>query len=491
MERIADIIESIANEKNLPVDAVAARVAVALTNTAKRIYGEKYEFFVNEKTLKLYQKIVVLNDDDIRISAENEHYMALSKAKLEAGDVEVGDELTYEIELEKLGRTAVNILQKELEYNIQKLLEESVMNKYKGMEHQMVFGNVVRVDEDENTYIEIGEIRAVLPRKNRIKGEKFKNGNVVKAVIRRVFADRSGIRMELSRTSPKFLEALLKAEVPEIKDGTISILNAARIPGERAKIILKANAANVDAVGSTVGQKGVRINAVSKELHGENIDCIEHCDDVAILITRALAPAMISSVKIVDVAENADLAENDLANDEMSESDTEKPVIFRDKKDSKPTKKAIVTLNAEQKSKAIGKNGINIRLAAMLTGLEIELRELGGKIISEAIKDAMKDAANKPLNPLDALEVSSGANPLDSLKALDTANAANPLDNIKPLTSTNPLDALNSNASDASTKDESQKTAKDKAKDKENKDKNKDEAGNEEAMKNLQSLFKD
>ena len=210
----------------------------------------------------------------------------------------------------------------------------------------MVFGPVVRVDNDENTFIEIDELRAILPRKNRIKGEKFKVGDVVKAVIRKVFTDKNlGIKVELSRTSPKFLEALLTSEVPEIKDGGIIIQGSARIPGERAKVALISTTPNIDPVGATVGTKGVRINAVSKELHNESIDAIEYATEPAIFVARAMGPAIITSVKIEE-------------------------------------NKAIVTLASEQKSKAIGKNGINIRLASMLTGYEIELNELGSKTSS-------------------------------------------------------------------------------------------------------------
>ncbi|EHH4696356.1 transcription termination/antitermination protein NusA [Campylobacter upsaliensis] len=351
MEKIADIIESIANEKNLELESVKDKVITALINTAKKIYGEEYEFFADKKTLSLYQKILIVADDDERLDENKESFIAISKAKKEAKDVEIGDELTYECSLENLGRTAVNTLHKELEYHIQKLLEQTIFDKYKNKVGQMVFGSVVRVDSEENTHIEIDELRAFLPRKNRIKGEKFKVGDVVKAVIRRVYTDK-GIKMELSRTSPKFLECLLEAEVPEIKDGLVSVVKCARIPGERAKIILQANSSNIDPVGATVGVKGVRINAVSKEIHNENIDCIEYSSENEILIARALAPAIINSVKIED-------------------------------------KTAIVSLNSEQKSKAIGKNGINIRLTSMLSGFEIELKELGAKTISN--EEAMKN----------------------------------------------------------------------------------------------------
>jgi len=348
MEKIADIIESIANEKGLEIEDVKERVIRAIINTAKKIYGENYEYDAvidnATKTLHLYQKITVVEDDDERLAEDNEHYLGVSEAKKVDSGVEIGDELTYELSTDNLGRTAAQTLHKELEYHIQRLMEEKIFQKYQDMVGHMVFGSVTRVDSDENTFIEIDELRAVMPRKNRIKGEKFKPGDVVKAVIKSVYIDKSmGIKVELSRTSPKFLEALLKAEVPEIKDGLVMIAASARIPGERAKVALVATSPNVDPVGATVGTKGVRINAVTKELNGENIDAIEYSAEPAILITRAMAPAIISSVKIGE------------------------------------DNKAVVSLVTEQKSKAIGKSGINIRLASMLTGYEIELNELGAR----------------------------------------------------------------------------------------------------------------
>ena len=358
MEKIADIIESIANEKGLEIEDVKERVIRAIINTAKKIYGENYEYDAvidnATKTLHLYQKITVVEDGDERLAEDNEHYLGVSEAKKVDSGVEIGDELTYELSTDNLGRTAAQTLHKELEYHIQRLMEEKIFQKYQDMVGHMVFGSVTRVDSEENTFIEIDELRAVMPRKNRIKGEKFKPGDGVKAVIKSVYIDKSmGIKVELSRTSPKFLEALLKAEVPEIKDGLVLIAASARIPGERAKVALVATSPNVDPVGATVGTKGVRINAVTKELNGENIDAIEYSAEPAILITRAMAPAIISSVKIGE------------------------------------DNKAVVSLVTEQKSKAIGKSGINIRLASMLTGHEIELNELGAR--GEAKDENAKD----------------------------------------------------------------------------------------------------
>lgn len=359
MEKIVDIIESIAHEKGLDIKAVKDTLTLALIKTAKKIYGAEYEYGAEidpfTKTLKLYQKVIVVQPEDERLKSGNENFIAIKDAKEVDPDIEIGDELTYELPLDNLGRTAAATLQKELEFHIQRLLENNIFEKYQNMVGKTIFGTVARIDNDENTYIEIDEIRAVLPRKNRIKGEKFKVGNVVKSVIRKVLIDKSqGIYVELSRTSPKFLESLLELEVPEIKDGLVKIIGSARIPGERAKVSLLSLHPNVDAVGATVGTRGMRINAVSKELHNENIDCIEFSNTPEIFIARALSPAIISNVRI----QNG---------------------------------KAIVTLPADQKSKAIGKSGINIRLTSMLCGLDIELVESGTSSNDPSAKEEPRD----------------------------------------------------------------------------------------------------
>lgn len=344
MEKIIDIIESIAHEKDLNIKDIKKTVCIALTKTAQKIYGEDYDYEsvinTDTKSLKLFQKILVVEDSDERLEDEKDKFTGISEAIEVDPDIEVGDELTYELPLDNLGRTAAATLHRELEFHIQRLLENQIFEKYKNMIGNSVFGTVTRVDSEEATYVEFDEIQAIMPRRNRIKGEVFKVGDVVKAVIRKVFIDKiHGIYVEISRTSPKFLESLLALEVPEIKDEMVIINSSARIPGERAKIALTSLHPNIDAVGVTVGTRGMRINAVSGELNGENIDCIEYSSIPEIFISRALSPAIISNVKIVDG-------------------------------------RAIVALPADQKSKAIGKSGINIRLTSMLVGMEIELVEL-------------------------------------------------------------------------------------------------------------------
>ena len=372
MSKILNIIESIALEKGLKLDEAKEAVSIALVNTAKRVFGENYEYFVDidsdTKELNLYQKLIVVADNDERLDEdpEQEKYIDLTSAKDSDPQLEIGDEITYLINLDDMGRTAASTLYRELEYHIQRLLERNIFDSYKEKQGQVVNSIVTRVDQNETTFAEYKEVKAVMPMKNRIKGEKFKVGDHLKAVIRKVYIDKKlGMQVELSRTTPKFLEELLKLEVPEIQDEQVIIHSSARIPGERAKIALSSINPNIDPVGSTVGTKGVRINAVSQELHNESIDCIEYSQIPEIYVSRALAPAMINAVKIEG-------------------------------------NKAIVTLPADQKSKAIGKSGINIRLASMLTGFEIELVE-SGSTTPPSSSDSSDDNQGQGLDALKAL----------------------------------------------------------------------------------------
>ncbi len=372
MEKIVDIIDSIAHEKGLPPESAKEAFKTALVQTARRVICEECDYDVeideNAKTYILRQKITVVEPDDPRLVDEPEKYISIDEAKEMDPDVEIGDELTGEpIDLETYGRSAAAALYHEIEFHIQRFVEEQMFTKYKKMIGTIVSGPVTRVDGEQNTWIEIDEVRAVLPKRNRIKGESFRVGDTIKGILRYVGIDKKfGIHLEISRTMPKFLEELLKQEVPEIADGLVVIEKSARIPGERAKVALTAMSPTVDPVGATVGVKGVRINAVSQELNNENIDCIEYSPIPEIFVARALSPAIISAVKIEE-------------------------------------EKAIVSLPADQKSKAIGRSGINIRLASMLTGFEIELVE----IASTAPTSEGVGGEEKAVNP-DALKALFG-----------------------------------------------------------------------------------
>lgn len=351
MEKILHIVDAIASEKGLAPQKVLEALKTAFVQTAKRVINPKFAFEAQvdqeTKTINIIQTITVVADDDKNLQDEEQApaYISLSDAKEYDDQVELGDQLQIDHSLEDYGRTGASSLHREIEYHVQRLVEDELFNKYKSKIGTLVSGRVTRVDSQNSTYIEVDEVRAVLPMKSRIKGESFAVGDHIKAVVRRVNMDKeNGIQIELSRTSPKFLEELLALEVPEIADGSVIIEKSARIPGERAKVALISTHPQVDAVGATVGVKGVRINAVSEELIGENIDCIEYTSIPELFVSRTMSPAIISHVEIV-------------------------------KNEEGENEKAIVTLPSDQKSKAIGKSGINIRLASMLTGMNIELVE--------------------------------------------------------------------------------------------------------------------
>ena len=373
MEKIIDIIDAIAYEKGLKVSDVENALKESLIKTAEKMQDDSliYEADIDRenKELKLSQKIEVVANDDIKLTGEArveqnewekengvegklinpENFLSIDEAKEIDPDLEIGDFLSYDLEFESMGRNAATILFSNLEYKLQRFTEDNLFNKYNDQVGDTIGSVVTRVDSNDNTFIEIGEVKGILPRKNRIKGETFKVGDALRAVVKSVNIDKQhGLIVEVSRTSPKYLESLLALEVPELKDKKIIIENSARIPGSRAKIALSTTEANIDPIGAIVGVKGVRINAVSEQLNGENIDCIEYTPILEMFVARALSPAIVKSVKIEKGA------------------------------GEKGKDKAIVTIAEDQKARAIGKVGLNIRLASMLTKCEIELNVLEG-----------------------------------------------------------------------------------------------------------------
>lgn len=364
MDKIIDILDSIAYEKGLKIDDVENSLKEALIKTAQRMVDTTLIFDANidraNKKLELFQKIEVVSKDDDRLKEGSltkegtpinpENYISLEEAKEINSDLDIGDFMNYELEFENMGRNAATILLSNFEFRLQRFVEENIVGKYKEKVGKTVSGTVTRIDKSDNTYIEIGEIKGILQRKSRIKGEFFKVGDVVKAVVKSVNIDKTnGLLVEISRTSLKFLENLLVLEVPELKDKKIAIEASARIPGTRSKIALSTIDAQIDPIGAVVGVKGVRIGSVSKQLNGENIDCVEYSEIPEIFISRALSPAIVHSVKIEKNPENGEKG------------------------------RATVTIPSDQKSKAIGKAGLNIRLASMLTKYDIELIEIGSK----------------------------------------------------------------------------------------------------------------
>jgi N utilization substance protein A len=340
VEKIVDLLSLVANEKGLDFDEVKKAFERSIVKTAKKVLGNiDVDVEMEDNQLKIYQNFEVVNDD--RALNEPERYLYLDEARELNPEVQLGDNVRVELDLSKLGRSGAMALQREFEREITRLLENEIYRKLISKLNTIVSGEVIKVDSEENTWVELDGVRGVLPRRNRIKGEKFEVGDVLKALLKYVhFDNKKGITIELSRTSPKFLEKLIEQAVPEVRDGIIKIHSVARIPGVRAKVAASSLNPKIDPVGTIIGKNGVRINAISNELHGENIDVIEYSSQPEIFVARALSPAIVKSVKI-----------------------DEKEGI------------AYVEVDPSEKAKAIGKNGVNITLASMLTKYRIELKD--------------------------------------------------------------------------------------------------------------------
>ncbi len=395
MNNITQILEQLASEKGLQTSQVELALIESMIKVAKKLGDHTLEYGSdidkeNDK-LNLYQKIEVVANDDIRISGEvldeyenlinAENFIVLDDACKLDKNLEIGDFLQYDMEFEHMGRNASSYLYSELEYRLQKHISDNIFDKYRSKVGTLVNAVVTNIDKEENTFVNIAEVRGVLNRKNRIKGEKFKVGDTVQAVIKSVRIDKIfGLIIDLSRTSPKYLEALLVLEVPELKDNKLNIEAIARIPGIRAKIAVSSLDPNTDPIGSIVGVKGVRINAVSAELNGEGIDCIEYSPILEKFISRAMSPAKIENVVV-----------------------SEEQIIKEDGY-KKTINKATLTISQDEKSKAIGKAGVNIRLAGMLTKCDIDIHTIESTTKSSGENTSTKDEApSKDTSELEAI----------------------------------------------------------------------------------------
>jgi N utilization substance protein A len=262
----------------------------------------------------------------------------LSEAKKIDEDYEVGEDVSEEFKPQEMSRRAVLALRQNLSTRLMELEKSNLYAKYKDRIGDIVTGEVYQVWKKEILVLDDEGNELILPRDQQIPGDFFKKGDTVRAVVYKVEMKNNKPQIILSRTSPKFLERLFELEVPEIFDGLITIKKIVRIPGERAKVAVESYDERIDPVGACVGMKGSRIHGIVRELRNENIDVINYTTNTQLLIQRALSPAKISSIKI------------DEAN-----------------------KRAEVYLQPKEVSLAIGKGGLNIKLASQLTGYEIEV----------------------------------------------------------------------------------------------------------------------
>ncbi len=334
-----DSFKEFKETKNIDRTTLVSVLEESFRNVLAKIFGsdENFDVIVNpdKGDFEIYRNRVVVADGEVE--DENKQISLTDAQKIEA-DFEVGEDVSERVEFSKFGRRAILNLRQTLASKILELEHDSLYNKYKDRVGQVIAGEVYQVWKREVLIIDDENNELLLPKSEQIPSDVYRKGETIRAVIARVDNENNNPKIILSRTSPLFLQRLLEAEVPEINDGLIAIKRIARMPGERAKIAVESYDDRIDPVGACVGVKGSRVHGIVRELCNENIDVINYTANTKLFIQRALSPATISSISI----------------DEENH-------------------KAEVYLRPEEVSLAIGRGGLNIKLASMLTEYTIDV----------------------------------------------------------------------------------------------------------------------
>ena len=336
---LTDTFKEFKDQKKIDKTTLVSVIEDSFRSVLQKMYGhdDNFNVIVNPEKgdFEIYQNREVVPDGEV---VDEMTQIALSDAQKEDPDYEVGEELSTKVNFSDFGRRAILNLRQTMAAKILELEHDNLYNKYIDKVGQIVNAEVYQIWKREVLLLDDEGNELLLPKQEQIPGDFFRKGETTRAVILRVDNLNNNPKIILSRTSPEFLQRLLEAEVPEINDGLITIHKIARIPGERAKIAVESYNERIDPVGACVGVKGSRIHGIVRELHNENIDVINYTNNIKLFIQRALSPAKVSSINV-------------------NEED----------------KRAEVYLLPDQVSLAIGKNGLNIKLASMLTGYTIDV----------------------------------------------------------------------------------------------------------------------
>jgi N utilization substance protein A len=334
-----DTFKEFTETKNIDRTTLVSVLEESFRNVLAKMFGsdDNFDVIVNpdKGDFEIYRNREVVADGEVK--DENKE-ISLSDARKIEDDYEVGEEVSEHVDFAKFGRRAILNLRQTLASKVLELVHDSLYNKYKERVGQVISGEVYQVWKREVLLVDDENNELILPKAEQIPNDKYRKGETVRAVIHQVTNDNNNPKIYLSRTSPVFMERLLEAEVPEIADGLITIKKIARMPGERAKIAVESYDERIDPVGACVGVKGSRVHGIVRELNGENIDVINYTSNTKLFIQRALSPAKISSLTI-----------------------------------DEENKKAEVYLRPEEVSLAIGRGGLNIKLASMLTEYTIDV----------------------------------------------------------------------------------------------------------------------
>ena len=341
-----ELIESFSefkDDKLINRETLMAILEEVFRNTLKKKYGsdDNFDIIINpdKGDLQIFRNRVVVEDDAV---TNDNQQIALSAARKIEPDFEVGEDVSEEIKINDLGRRAILALRQNLISKIHEYDSMTIYQRFKDLIGQLYVAEIHHIRHKAIILLDDEGNEIILPKEKQIPSDFFKKGEHVRGIIESVELKSTKPTIIMSRTSPVFLERLFEQEIPEIADGLITISKVVRIPGEKDKVAVDSFDERIDAVGACVGVRGARIHGIVRELGNENIDVLPFTNNPQLLITRALAPARVSSVIINEEEKRADVY---LANEEVS--------------------------------KAIGKSGYNIRLASQLSGYEIDVYREG------------------------------------------------------------------------------------------------------------------
>ena len=344
--------------KNIDKDTMISVLEDSFRNVIAKMFGtdENYDVIINPEKgdFEIWRNRTVVADDEL----EDENLqLTLTEARKIDADCEVGEEVTDEVHFADFGRRAILNLRQTLASKILELQKDSLFAKYKDKIGNIIAADVYQVWKKEILLLDDEGNELLLPKTEQIPTDFYRKGETVRAIVQRVDNYNNNPKIILSRTDKLFLQRLFELEVPEINDGLITIKAIARIPGERAKVAVESYDDRIDPVGACVGMKGSRIHGIVRELRNENIDVINYTSNISLFIQRALSPAKISSIRV---------------NEEEH--------------------KAEVYLRPEEVSLAIGKGGLNIKLACMLTEYAIDVfRDVEGADEEDIYLDEFSD----------------------------------------------------------------------------------------------------
>lgn len=391
---INSVLEQLEEERGVPKAKVIEAIEFALASAYKKEFAKKDQiiranFDIDTGDTEFFQVKLVVDpkniieegeviDEDEEVDTENpkirfnsEKHIFPEDAKLLKGDAVIGDEVVFPLENKAdFGRIASQTAKQVIMQKIREAEKVSVMSEYGEHEGEIVSGTVQRMERG-SVFLDMGRAVGYLGYEEQIPGERFAQGERVRAYLYKVEENHRGIFLKLSRSHPKFLEELFIAEVPELSQGVIEVKAIAREAGARSKIAVKTNDDHIDPVGALVGQRGVRVSTIMSELGGEKIDIIEWSEDPAEFIEEALSPAQVLEVEI-----------------------------------NEEEKIATVKVSPDQQSLAIGKGGQNARLAAKLTGWKIDVQSVGAPEEAEAepVKEEKEEVTETPAEDVVAEE---------------------------------------------------------------------------------------